>query len=78
MSFSIAEIGCSKSTIFHVILLNTDISITTQHFAMKFGMPILRINCGEEGLFDLDCSLYFMLSSKLRFEIIQNVTRFLL
>ena len=80
MSFSIDEIGCSKSKnlISYVIFLNKDISITTQDIATKICMTILPINC--EGslsqIFNLDPSFYFMLFRKSYFENIQKVTLF--
>ena len=42
ISFSVAEIGGSKckNQIFYVILLNTDISITTEDIATQFCMTI--------------------------------------
>ena len=41
-----AEIGTSKSKnlIFHVILLNKDISVTTLDIALKFSMTALHIH----------------------------------
>ena len=80
MSFSVADIGCSKSKnlIFYVIFLNTDISITTQDIATKICMTILRINCegSVSQIFNLGPSFYSMSFRKLYFENIQKVTRF--
>ena len=82
MSFSVAEIGCSKTKnlIFYGIFLNTDISITTQEIATKICMTILHINCegSVSQMFYLGPSFYFMLSRKLSFENIKKVNRFLL
>ena len=82
MSFSVAKKGGSKSKnlIFYVIILNTDISITTQDIATRFGMTIFHIKYkgSVSQIFNLGPSFYFMLSRKLRFDNIQKVTRFLL
>ena len=75
MSFSVAEIGCSKTKnlILYVIFLNMDISITTQDVDTKICMTFLHINCEESmsQIFNLGPSFYFMLSRKLCFENIQ-------
>ena len=82
MSFSVAEIGCSKSKnlFFYVIFFNTDISITTQDIATKICMTILHINCegSVSQIFNLGPSFYFMLFRKSYFENIQKVTQFLI
>ena len=46
ISFSVAKIGVSKckNLIFYVIILNTDISVTTQDIAMKFCMTMFHIH----------------------------------
>ena len=80
MSFSVAEIGCSKSKnlFFYVIIFNTDISITTQDIATKISMTILRTNCegSMSQILNLGPSFYFMLFRKLYFENIRKVTIF--
>ena len=82
MSFSVAEIGCSKTKnlILYVIFLNADILITIQDIDTKICMTFFHIN--YEGSvsqnFYLGPSFYFMLSRKLSFGNIQKVTRFLL
>ena len=72
ISFSVAEIGGSKfkNLIFYVILLNTDISITTEDIATKFCMTIFHMNCERRvsQIFNLSPIFYFMLSRKLCFE----------
>ena len=80
MSFSVAEIGCSKSKnlIFYVIFFNTDISITTQDIVTTIYMTILHTNCegSVSQILNLGHSFYFMLFRKLYFENIQKVTIF--
>ena len=44
--FFVAEIGTSKNInlIFHVILFNNDISVTTLHITMTFSMTAIHIH----------------------------------
>ena len=62
--FFVAEIGTSKNKnlIFHVILLNMDISVTTLDINMKFSMTAFHIH--SEGrvsqIFHLGPSFHFM------------------
>ena len=64
ISFSLSEIGCSKSKnlIFYVIFFNKDISVTTIDISMKFSMkaPHTHSEGSVSQIFYLGPSFYFM------------------